>query len=98
MCERPTLKQFADCVGAKFKTQVSEEQTVWMELIEATSLAPAQSLGSGEPFSLVFLADSADAMPQRIYCLRHERLGTLEMFLVPIGPNHQGMRYEAIFN
>jgi hypothetical protein len=25
-------------------------------------------------------------------------MGTLDLFLVPIGPDYQGMRYEAVFN
>ena len=36
-------------------------------------------------------------MPQRIYPLVHETLGSLELFIVPIGPREGGMVYEAIF-
>jgi hypothetical protein len=37
-------------------------------------------------------------MPQRIYRLQHEELGQLELFLVPIGPDADGMCYEAVFS
>jgi hypothetical protein len=37
-------------------------------------------------------------VPQGIYKLENEKLGALEIFLVPIGPDEKGMRYEAIFN
>jgi hypothetical protein len=36
-------------------------------------------------------------MPQRIHPVEHDRLGRFELFLVPVGPDHIGMRYEAIF-
>jgi len=36
--------------------------------------------------------------PQGTYRLTHAELGTLEVFLVPIGPDTEGMRYEAVFN
>jgi hypothetical protein len=29
--------------------------------------------------------------------VRHAQLGAMEIFLVPIGPDEGGMRYEAIF-
>jgi hypothetical protein len=34
---------------------------------------------------------------QRIYRVEHVELGTIEIFLVPIGPDEVGQRYEAIF-
>ena len=40
---------------------------------------------------------SRTAGPQRIYRLRHDRLGAFEVFLVPIGPDAVGMRFEAVF-
>ncbi|MGD0606849.1 MAG: hypothetical protein ABSA53_25080 [Streptosporangiaceae bacterium] len=43
-------------------------------------------------------------MPQGIYRLEHAQLGTLEFFIVPVGPAEaadskagQAMRYEAVF-
>ncbi len=53
-----------------------------------------------QPFALDFLG-SADAYArQGIYAFEHSRLGRLEFFVVPLGPDvKQGsrMRYEAIF-
>ena len=37
-------------------------------------------------------------MPQLIYSLEHATLGTLEVFLVPVGPDAVGMRYDAVFS
>lgn len=35
---------------------------------------------------------------QGTFELEHEKLGTFPLFLVPIGPDHQGFRYQAVFN
>jgi hypothetical protein len=53
-----------------------------------------------EPFSLYFLGPLRPILPQSIYRMEHEALGTMEIFLVPVGPDpkRQGMQYEAVFN
>ena len=37
-------------------------------------------------------------MPQQIVPLEHAALGKLEIFLVPVGLDPEGYRYEAVFN
>jgi hypothetical protein len=49
-------------------------------------------------FSLLFRGGPDPPLPQRIYRLEHERLGPLDLFLVPLGPDEAGQRYEAVFN
>jgi len=51
-----------------------------------------------QPFSAYFRGPYPPILPQRIYPVEHDRLGRFEIFLVPIGPDGQGMRYEAVFN
>lgn len=51
-----------------------------------------------EPFSAFFRGPRNSILPQRIYQVEHDGLGALEIFLVPIGPDGQGMAYEAVFN
>jgi hypothetical protein len=48
------------------------------------------------PFSLLFHAEHGPAAPQQIFELRHPELGSFSLFLVPLGPDGQGMRYEAV--
>ena len=70
------------------------------ELIEVAELGSAkEQSGSAKrrAFSVVFRGPPKTNLPQAIYTVRHEKMGTLELFLVPIGPDSQGMRYEAIF-
>ncbi|MDX6658726.1 MAG: hypothetical protein QOH62_3519 [Solirubrobacteraceae bacterium] len=48
------------------------------------------------PFSLLFHAEPGPAAPQQIFELRHAQLGSFSLFLVPLGPDDQGLRYEAV--
>jgi hypothetical protein len=48
------------------------------------------------PFSLLFHAATQEPPPQQIFELSHSDLGELALFLVPLGPDEHGMRYEAI--
>jgi hypothetical protein len=50
-----------------------------------------------DPFSVLFVISEEHSLPQQIYTLSHDRLGTMELFLVPLGPKAKGMCYEAVF-
>jgi hypothetical protein len=101
MLEQMTHETFAAHVGAKFEVKIGGA-TVPFELIEATTLtagaARPKTLARREPFSLVFRAPRGFNGPQQIYVVSHESIGTHGIFLVPIGPDEHGPRYEAIFN
>lgn len=65
-------------------------------LAEAAAVGAAPA-GRRAPFSLVFRGPRTPVLPQAIYPFQHPTLGTLEIFIVPIGPDAGGMRYEAVF-
>ena len=67
-----------------------------VELIEVASLVP--SAPQSRSFSLIFREAARTYLPQRIYTLEHDAVGRLDLFLVPLGPDGVGMRYQAIFN
>jgi hypothetical protein len=74
------------------------EAPIEMRLIEARSLTAAEGAGDRrQPFGLVFRGPLEPALPQRIYRLDQEALGSCELFLVPIRRDAEGMEYEAIF-
>jgi hypothetical protein len=35
---------------------------------------------------------------QRMHRLKHDKMGELEIFLVPVGKNERGYLYQAVFN
>ena len=75
------------------------------ELVEVTEHADRARGAFRGPFSVLFHGPLQPVGPQGIYRLEHEQLGTLELFLVPIGPDEPSapvqaptaMRYEAVF-
>jgi hypothetical protein len=54
--------------------------------------------GAREGFALDFTGEGADPMPQDTYELQHAELGELAIFLVPVGVDAEGVRYEAVFS
>jgi len=50
------------------------------------------------PFSLIFIGASDLILPQMIYRLRHDEMGEVSIFLVPIGKDQRGVSYQAVFN
>jgi hypothetical protein len=66
-----------------------------LKLVEVRKLG--QALRKGGAFALTFLSPPGPFLPQSIYPLDHPALGTLELFLVPLGPKDGGNSYEAVF-
>lgn len=98
MLESLTLASFAGRVGESFRISSDADGiTLDSELIEATQVGATPSGGRRAAFSLVFRAAADVVLPQQIYRVEHAELGVLDIFLVPIGPDGSGMRYEAVF-
>lgn len=92
-----THESFRPRLGQAFQLEVGAEG-VPVELIEATAFPGRGSPAGRDPFALVFRGPRSLCAGQGTYTLRHEALGALELFLVPIGPDGEGMRLEAVFN
>jgi hypothetical protein len=101
MLDRLTIDIFSPLLGDPFMLHLDATRTMVVELAEVTDLSgPARSTppeGQRTPFSIVFRSTANAVLPQRIYRLEHASLGSFEPFLVTIGPDAVGMRYEAVF-
>lgn len=97
MLDDLTKETFAPHVGSTFHIRLNPQETVPVELAEITEL-PDYAGTRRAPFSLIFRGADRFVLPQRTYRIEHEKIVSLEIFLVPIGPDSQGMRYEAVFN
>jgi hypothetical protein len=96
--ESLTLGDFFGRVGEGFRVATSEAE-IGLVLAEVTDLSRRDAPGPHRaPFSLIFRGPFRPVLVQRIWPLEHAALGRLEIFLVPIGPDETGMRYEAVFN
>ncbi len=99
--DRLTVVDFAPLVGETFGLDAGEGGRLEVELASAktfTEGAPAQDAdGRRTPFSIHFRGPVDPLLPQQIYRVAHERLGALEIFLVPIGRDESATLYEAVF-
>ena len=97
MTELPTRAAFEECRGTKFRVDSGSGGVTEFELVEVTALRP-NSDANGRPFALLFHGPAASVLPQKIYPMEHDRLGALTIFIVPVGQDATGVRYEAVFN
>ncbi len=102
MLDQFTSETFAPHRHEIFRVSADSAAPLDVSLIEVTELGGGPGhMGSGPsgrvPFSLVFRGPTQPVLPQQIYRLAHDGIGEFDLFLVPIGPDAEGMRYEAIF-
>lgn len=90
-----TLATFEPLVGDRFAVDATTPAALEVVLESATTAGEWPD--GRDPFSLIFLGPDEPLLPQAIYALRHAHLGVLEIFLVPIARDADGVRYEAIF-
>jgi hypothetical protein len=89
--ETLTTADFESLRGDCFRIVPGDASPFDAELVEVTAIP--REPGGRTPFSLVFQGGPSPPLPQRIYRVEHERLGAIEIFLVPIAAD----RYEAVF-
>ena len=97
-----TFDMFEGRVGEAFELSGADGPTIRTELVEAVEShrAGRRRTGRAAPrlqFSLVFRGPMEPLLPQAICGVDHDELGHLDLFLVPIGPDGTGMRYQAVF-
>lgn len=51
-----------------------------------------------ERFSIYLRGPSEAFLPQRLYRMEHDRLGAVDIFIVPVASDPDGYTYEAVFN
>lgn len=98
MIEQLTIDDYKPLLGQTFTVVLESGEVYALVLEKALDLGEAPLPEGRRPFSLEFRNPRKDAyLPQRIHRLEHATLGALELFIVPLGPDQNGMRYEVIF-
>src|SRR5579859_5097227 len=107
--ETLTAEDFRGHHGTRFKLtgrspEGGPEVCVEAELADVSEIPSGSPGVSRMPFSVVFHGPLEPVLPQGIHRMEHEHFGTLELFIVPIGPSEvapgetpTAMRYEAVF-
>jgi hypothetical protein len=92
------LAMFAPHVSETFWVEVGDAERFPILLIEATALPARPGVGRDDPFHLKFRSTGPNMLVQQIHRMSTAALGELDIFLVPIGQDAEGVTYEAIFN
>ena len=98
MLDKLTKDDFSKHLNRRFLIHVHEQDPLETELVEVRGLvAPDDDPDRRQPFSLIFLGPAEVALEQGIFTVENENLGKLDIFLVTLGPDEEGMRHESIF-
>ena len=81
-------------LGSTFKAVFSDAE-IDLILVEAKLKTDDSVMHS---FMLIFEGDPKYQFPQHNYTLRHEKLGEIVVFLVPLGPKEGAFQLQAIFS
>jgi hypothetical protein len=97
MLENLTIDDFSGRVGEAFAATAEEGRSLTLTLRAADALYTPPGDEGRTPFSLVFTDEAQDHVPQQTVEVEHAELGSFPLFVVPLGPSPEGMRYEAVF-
>ena len=100
MSARLDVSAYAARIGQTFRLGFQDGSTLAIVLVEVQDLgARPTPTGPLSSYSLRFSSPGEMRFaPQGTYRIEHDELDPQDVFLVPMGPDAIGMRYEAIFN
>ena len=101
MLDKLTDEDFTSHLHQKFSVQIESMEPIELELVDVVKLGePRESARvRRQAFSIQFLGPVSNLyLQQHVYRIEHEQMGSLDLFLVPLGPENGRMRYEAVFN
>ena len=96
MLETLTHETLSQYVDDTFQLEIADQAPIEVRLIEVTATGGTRL--ERQPFSAIFRGPAEPVLDQAIYGIQHEKLGPLDLFLVPIGATANGeLDYEAVF-
>lgn len=97
MLDKLTKETFEPRKGESFTLThetASGELELTLASVQGTGL---QGKAKREQFSVHFNGPAEPILPQSIYRLENKEMGTMELFLVPVARDDEGVTYEAVF-
>jgi hypothetical protein len=92
------VSDFAPLLNQTFSIRFTENVVLPAELIQVNEVDGYSPI-ERKPFSVVFRTEQKkEYYQQAITILHHPEKGDVAIFLVPLGLDSQGMRYEAVFS
>jgi len=99
MGDMQTEAEFTKNVNTKFRLVVDVPRPIDLTLVSVTprKIEPHEQAGM-ERFSAVFMGPPDIFLPQQTYRISHPDMGEFDIFLVALGQEPEGFRYEAVYN
>lgn len=97
MSQTITMDTFLPLIEENFSVHLGDK-TIPATLLEVTPLGEPEDSGERSGWSMVFQFPPHQLYNQGIYEFEHAGIGSLAIFVVPIGEDSDGVRYQAIFN
>jgi hypothetical protein len=92
-----TEAEFSKHVNTQFR--LTGDRPIELELEEVKGYSSKAHEQEGmERFSAFFHGPLDRFLPQGMYLLEHDAMGSFDIFLVPVAKDERGVRYEAVFN
>jgi hypothetical protein len=95
MLDSLKLNSFSEHLNTKFRFYIDADKSVDLEMVEA---ADRGSNPRQERFAILFRGPLDVALEQGMYKTEHDKLGSFDLFIVPVSTNQNGREYEATFN
>jgi len=99
MSEMQTEAEFTKNVNTKFRVMVEAPVPIELTLVSVTPrrIEPHEQEGM-ERFSAMFMGPLEVFLPQQTYRVSHPDMGEFDIFLVALGQEPEGFRYEGVYN
>jgi hypothetical protein len=97
MSAQLTEKEFSKHVNTKFRVKANQPVEIELTQVKGYPGRPEEQAGM-ERFSAYFQGPPDRFLEQKVYSIEHEGMGEFDLFLVPVGQDANGFRYEAVFN
>lgn len=95
MLEKLKKETLVENLNTRFRMMLDGAAPMEVELIE---VKPGRSTPRQEQFALLFRGPQDAPAQQGVFRLEHEKIGAVDLFLVPVRKDEQGLYYEAVFN
>jgi hypothetical protein len=99
MSDMQTEAEYSRNLNTRFRLLVDAPQPIDLTLVEVTprKIQPEEEAGM-ERFSAVFMGPREIFLPQQTYRVSHPDMGEFDIFLVALGQEPEGFKYEAVYN
>jgi len=84
-------------IGTSFALAVEGRDDIELKVSDVCKVMERSKRLTRQPFSIYFTGPRDVMVKQGMYPLRHEQLGEMLIFIVPVGQAVDGLEYEAVF-